>query len=57
MKVNKDEKGLLLSALETELARLKRAANAQKSEGIRELLAVEVVAVQALIGRVSQEPV
>lgn len=56
MVLSKDDKRILEVALNTESARLRRAANAAASVPIKELYAAELAMVQALAGRVSQEP-
>lgn len=57
MKINSAEKGLLMQALETEQARVKRQINAEKNQAIKELHQSTLNSVVVLIGRVSQEPV
>lgn len=57
MNLNLDEKTILLVALETEHARLKRAINAEKTQAIKEILSARQSATLALFGRVSNEPV
>ena len=56
MNVNKSDKEILLQALDTELARLKRAVNAEKNLPIKEILQGRIGEVMAVLGRVSQEP-
>lgn len=55
MVLNAFEKSILLTALETEQARLKRSINAEKSQPIREIHSQTLGAVTALHGRVYNE--
>lgn len=57
MVINAAEKSLLLTALETEQARLKRSINAEKSQAIREIHSKTLGDVTALHGRVYNEVV
>lgn len=57
MVLTKDDKNRLLVALETEQARLKRAANASRSDSMREILVADLNAITALHGRVYNEVV
>lgn len=55
MILSKDDKVLLLRALSTEAARVRRAVNAESNQAIKEILAGQEQAVQALYGRVHNE--
>ena len=55
MVLTKEDKGFLTRALETELARLNRAAKAASNPSIREILGSEIQSVQALAGRIFNE--
>ena len=55
MQINKSEKEFLIRALETEIARVKRAANTQCSPGIKDILGQEMQALVLLHGRVFNE--
>jgi len=57
MQLTSDDKGIMLTALQTEHARLKRAINAEKNLQIKEILAAREAATLAFYGRVSNEPV
>jgi len=57
MKMSKDDKLLLESALSTEIARVRRAANAEKNLEIREILGKQLQLLVVLQGRVSNEVV
>lgn len=57
MKLSSTDKVLLSNALNTEIARVKRAANTQCSVAIKEILGQEMQALLALQGRVHNEPV
>lgn len=56
MNLNTAEKLLLISALDTEAARLKRAANAASNPSIKEILGGQLADVNALAARVHNEP-
>lgn len=57
MKVNAIEKSILLNALETEASRVKRSINVQVNQSIKEILSADLAAINALAGRLSNEPV
>ena len=57
MKINLAEKILIVGSLETEMARVKRAINAEKSQAIKEIHNSMLQTLVVLIGRVSNEPV
>lgn len=57
MKISSSDKILLVGALETELARVKRAINKEKSQAIKEIHSAMQSQLQGLIGRVSNEVV
>lgn len=56
MKLSSSDKILLDAALQTELARVKRAINAEKSQAIKEIHGQMQAQLHDLIGRVSKEP-
>lgn len=55
MVLSKEDKEILSRALETEIARITRAAKAASNPSIRDLLAADVTKAQALAGRVFNE--
>jgi len=55
MVITSSDKILLVGALETELARVKRAINAEKSQPIKEIHAAMQAQLQGLVGRVANE--
>lgn len=57
MNLNTQDKVLLDSALKTEIARVKRAANAQCSQGIKDILGAELQSLMLLQQRIYNEPV
>jgi len=57
MVITKDDKNRLLVALETEQARIRRAANACRSDAMKEILVADLNAITALHGRVYNEVV
>lgn len=57
MKISSSDKILLVGSLETEVARVKRAINAEKSQPIKEIHASMLAQLQGLIGRVASEVV
>lgn len=57
MKISSSDKILLVGSLETEVARVKRAINAEKSQPIKEIHAAMLAQLQGLIGRVANEVV
>lgn len=57
MNLNARDKEILSSALETEIARIRRAINSEKSMAIREIHYATLADVQAIAGRVSNEVV
>jgi len=57
MVLSKDDKNRLLVALETEQVRIRRAANASRSEPMKEILVADLNAIVALHGRVYNEVV
>ena len=50
------DKLLLISALDTEAARLKRASNAASNPSIKDILGGQLAEVNSLAGRVHNEP-
>lgn len=57
MNLNASDKELLISALDTEAARLKRAANTSPNAAIKEILGNQLASLHALSGRFHNEPV
>lgn len=55
MVITKEDKQLLLSALVTEQARLKRSINVSPNQAIKEILGVELANSLALTGRLTNE--
>lgn len=56
MNLTAKDKELLVSALETETAKVKRAINAASNQSIKEILGAQVSDLQSLVGRVYNEP-
>lgn len=57
MVLNAKDKELMLSALQTESARVKRAMNSSANQSIKEIHQAQLFDLQELVGRVSKEPV
>lgn len=57
MVLTSSDKILLNGALETEIARVKRAINSEKSQAIREIHGSMLAQLQGLVGRVANEVV
>lgn len=57
MVLNAKDKELMLSALQTETARVKRAMNSSANQSIKEIHQAQLFDLQELVGRVSKEPV
>lgn len=55
MVLSKEDKEMLSRSIETELARINRAAKAASNPAIRDLLAADAQKLQALAGRVFNE--
>lgn len=55
MVISKEDKVILLKALSTEQARVRRAINAESNMSIKEILRGSEEAIQALYGRVHNE--
>lgn len=55
MVITSSDKILLVGAIETELARVKRAINAEKSQPIKEIHGQMQAQLQSLLGRVANE--
>jgi len=56
MNLSSADKLLLISALDTEAARLKRAANSTSNPSIKDILGGQLSEVNALAARVHNEP-
>lgn len=57
MKINVDDKKLIVAALETQIAKVKRQIVASSNQSIKEILEGQRLSLVALVARVSQEPV
>lgn len=57
MKLNVEDKKLIVAALETQIAKVKRQIVASSNQSIKEILEGQRLSLVALVGRVSQEPV
>lgn len=55
MNINKEEKELLVAACQTEQARMARAINSTSNASIKDILRGNLVALQAIQARVSNE--
>jgi len=56
MKLTSEDKELILTAIGTEEARLQRAINAAKVQGIKEILQEQIRKLQVVAGLIVQEP-
>lgn len=57
LSLSASDKSLLLGALDTEAARMKRAINTNPNQSIKEILAGQLAELHALSGRVHNEVV